>query len=173
MRRRVFLCAMAGAMAGCLTQPVLPERQPSTRIAAFAFSGRLAVTQGERRHHLKIDWRHDAQRDDILLATPLGQGMAEITRDAAGATLQLADRRRYEAADWSELAEQAFGFRLPLAASPRWLLGDIPPPSDMDGWSIRILERESAAAHALPALIELERDDIHVRLKIDEWSELQ
>jgi len=156
-------------LAGCATLPA-PSRPPVDAIAVFAFSGRLAVRQGETRHHLKIDWRHDAAQDEILLATPLGQGVAEIVRDAAGARLRLADTRAFAATDWSSLAEQVFGFRLPLAAAPRWLLG---AEGDMEGWSLRVLERENDSANALPALIELERDDIQVRLKIDEWSEVR
>lgn len=157
-------------LAGCAANPVLPTRPASERISQFAFSGRLAVRQGETNHHVRIDWRHVPERDEILLATPLGQGLAQIERDAAGARLLLADRRRIEAADWASLAEQAFGFRLPLQASARWLLGET---VDTEGWRIEVRERESADATALPTLIELERDDISVRLKIDEWSEAQ
>lgn len=156
-------------LAGCATLPP-PARPAAETIVAFAFSGRLAVRQGEARHHMKIDWRHDAARDEILLATPLGQGVAEIVRDAAGARLLLADKRAFAAADWGTLGEQVFGFRLPLSATARWLLG---APAEAEGWRMRVIERESGSPGALPAVIEFERDDIHVRLKIDEWSEVR
>jgi outer membrane biogenesis lipoprotein LolB len=39
-----------------------------------------------------------------------------------------------------------------------------------DGWQIAYLVYESAAPDALPTLIELRRDDIDVRLKIDTWQ---
>jgi outer membrane lipoprotein LolB len=158
-------------LAGCATLPA-PSRPPVDAISAFAFSGRIAVRQAEARHHLTIDWRHAPGRDEILLATPLGQGVAEIVRDAAGARLLLADKRAFAAADWGALTEQVFGFRLPLAASSRWLLG-AQDGTDMEGWRLRVIEREGEAADALPALIELRRDDIEVRLKIDEWSEVR
>ena len=38
-----------------------------------------------------------------------------------------------------------------------------------DGWLVAYLEYESDAADALPTLVELRREDIEVRLKIDEW----
>lgn len=157
-------------LAGCASQLPLPPRPPLAEITAFAFNGRLAVRRGDTRHYVKIDWRHAPVYDAILLATPLGQGVAEIERDAAGARLTLADQRRYVAADWGALSEQVFGFRLPLQASARWLLGETP---DAEGWHIRIIEREADAPDALPTVIELERDDILVRLKIDEWSEVR
>lgn len=173
MRRRFLLGGAAWLLAGCIAQPRRLEPPADWPPSRFAFNGRLAVRHGTERHNLRIDWRHAPDRDEILLATPLGQGLAEISRDAAGARLQLADRRSFVADDWSGLAEQAFGFRLPLAAAPRWLLGNALDAADTEGWRIRVLERESDDATALPVLIELERDDIAVRLKIDEWSELQ
>lgn len=167
MSRLLLLCVLL--IAGCATLP-LPPRPATESIVAFAFNGRLAVRQGDTRHHVRIDWRHDAARDDILLTTPLGQGVAEITRDAGGARLLLADQREYTATDAGTLAEQVFGFRLPLDQAARWLLGE---PGDIAPWRATVVERESAAADALPSVIELERDDIHVRLKIDEWSEVR
>jgi outer membrane lipoprotein LolB len=157
-------------LAGCAAVPQHPPRPPVDEITAFAFSGRIAVRQGETRHYAQIDWRHTPARDEVLLATPLGQGLAEIERDASGARLTLADRRRYEAADWSELSDKIFGFRLPLGISVRWLLGQ---NVGLEGWRTTIVERESSAPDALPSVIELERDDVAVRLKIDEWTEVR
>lgn len=122
------------------------------------------------RHYVNVDWRHAATGDEILLTTPLGQGVAEIVHDASGARLTLADQRRFAADDWSTLSQQVFGFPLPLKASARWLLGDI---TASEGWRVTVVERESTAADALPTVIELERDDIAVRLKIDEWIEVK
>jgi len=168
-----WLAVLLLLLAGCAAIPSLPARPPAETISAFAFTGRLAVRQGESRHHVNVDWRHAADSDEIMLATPLGQGVAEIVRDAAGARLTLADRRRFAADDWSALSEQVFGFRLPLQASARWLLGQIGEEADTEGWRVRVLERESDLPNALPRLIELERGDIAVHLRIDEWTELR
>ena len=147
-----------------------PERPATDDIRAFAFNGRIAVKQGETRYYAKVDWRHDEAQDAIILTTPIGQGVAEIVRDAAGARLTLADRRRYEAPDWSTLAQQLFGFHLPLAGSERWLLGNTLP---VEGWLLTVHEREGDQPDGLPTLLELERDDITVRIKIDDWSEVR
>ncbi len=168
--RVLVLWAVALLLAGCATVGTLPQRPAVQDITRFAFVGRLAVRQGETRHHVNIDWRHDARSDAILLTTPLGQGIAELVRDAGGARLTLADKRSHAAADWGALSQQVFGFPLPLGASPRWLLGEL---AATEGWRVTVVERESAAADALPRVIELERDDIAVRLKIDEWIEVQ
>ena len=199
MQQRVFAVALALACAcsasllpGCATQPaasaaVPVERPARASIDAFTLDGRIAVQQGERRNAANISWRHAADRDEMLFATPLGQGLAELTRDAGGGHLRLADRREFAAADWDSLAAQVLGAPLPLSALPRWVLGAIPPrhAGDMtrdeqgrprqvrsDGWRIDYLDYESPAATALPTLIELHRDDdgIEVRLKVDDWQ---
>lgn len=169
MIRKPFPALLALLLAACAASPPLPPRPPAAEIAAFAFSGRIAVRQGEARHHVRIDWRHAAAGDEVLLTTPLGQGVAEIARDAAGARLKLADGRAFAGADWDLLSAEVFGFRLPLGASARWLLGE---SGETAGWRVNVLERESERPGALPTLIEFERDDVAVRLKIDEWSEV-
>jgi outer membrane lipoprotein LolB len=166
----VLALILALLLSGCATHPVLSPRPSADAITAFAFVGRLAVRQGETRHYVNIDWRHDPASDSILLTTPLGQGVAEIERDAEGARLTLADRRSFAAPDWSELSQEVFGFPLPLSGATRWLLGDL---RQTDGWRVTIVEREGNTPDALPAIIELERDDIAVRLKIDEWTEVR
>lgn len=167
---RLLAPLLALLLAGCAAAPVVTQRPATQEIQQFSFVGRLAVRQGETRHHVNVDWRHDMQRDEILLTTPLGQGVAELVRDAAGARLTLADKRSFAAHDWSELSQRVFGFPLPLGASARWLLGDI---AATEGWHVTVVEREAEQADALPTVIELERDDIAVRLKIDEWIEVK
>ncbi len=114
MIRLLLLCLL---LAGCATSPPSAQRPPVAEISAFAFTGRIAVRQGETRHYVNIDWRHTADSDEILLNTPLGQGLAELTRNATGAHLILADQRHFTAQDWSTLSAEVFGFRLPLEAS--------------------------------------------------------
>lgn len=183
---RTFALALlaAGLLTGC--EALAPReageivsRPARAAIAAFSVDGRLSARQGESRNSANLSWRHDPAADSILLTTPLGQGVAELTRDARGARLLTADRQTLEAADWEGLSTQVFGFALPLSTLPRWLVGDVaaaqrdasgrPRHALVDGWDIRYLDYESPAAHALPTLVEFRRDDIELRLKVDEW----
>jgi outer membrane lipoprotein LolB len=147
----------------------LPPPAASAPLAAdgFALSGRLSLRQGEARHHVTISWRHEAARDEIFVSGPLGQGLAELTRDATGARLLTADRQLLTAPDWESLAERALGARLPLSNLPRWVVAVPPQPTfQADGWRIEVHE----VAEGRPALIELRRDDIEARLRIDSWT---
>jgi len=181
---RLTLCVATLWLAGCAAVPphdaAATARPLLANITAFSFDGRLSARQGERPNHANISWRHTAAGDDILLTTPLGQGVAEITRDASGARLVGADGQVMTASDWRALAARAFGFELPLGDLARWVLGDAPATqrdalgrtetATADGWQMRYLDYESAAPNALPVLMEFRRDDIELRLKVDAWQ---
>jgi outer membrane lipoprotein LolB len=155
-------------LAGCAQLPAgsASHRTPPV-LTQFELDGRIVVREGQSRHYANISWRHDAQRDEILLTTPLGQGVAELSRDARGAKLVMAVRKEYVADDWEGLSEQVFGTRLPLDDLPHWLAGRGPPPAS--GWRVEYLEYQSDAADALPMLIEARHGDIELRLKVSEW----
>jgi outer membrane lipoprotein LolB len=166
----VFCAALLAA--GCAG---LPAQAPVVRtppvLNDFEFSGRVAVRVDQSRHYANISWRHVGDRDEILLTTPLGQGIAELSRSPAGARLRTADGEDQVAGDWEELALRLFGSRLPLDRLPIWLVGHPPAPSS--GWRVDYLEYESSAVDALPTLLEVSAGDIALRLKVNEWNRVR
>lgn len=140
-------------------------------VTRFELGGRIALRVDQTRHYANISWRHTSDQDDVLLTTPLGQGVAELSRDAAGARLRTADGAEYAAADWEGLADRLFGARLPLNDLPRWVTGH--PPDAASSWRVDYLEYQSAAEDALPTLLEIRGSDIELRLKVNEWSLVQ
>lgn len=187
--RRILPMAAAGLLAGCAAlTPVpesIPERPARADIAAFRLSGRVAVRNADQSFSAHIAWRHGPDGSEhVLLSTPLGQGLAELTADRSGARLATADRQDYVAPDLDALSEQAFGAPLPLSRLPRWALGQVPePPADLaldpqgrvlrfseQGWRVAYLAYESEAPAALPTLIQVRREDLELRLKVDRWN---
>lgn len=188
--RLLKLLALLLLLAGCAQLPgtapgtIAAVRPPRTSISSYTLAGRIAIHQEPRHYMVNIAWQHAPESDQIMLTTPLGQGVAELTRDARGTRLVTAAQREYKAADWQALASEMFGLDLPMDRLPHWLLGEIPADARdirydsigrpqqwlAAGWLIVMLDYESAVPGALPAMIELRRDDIEVRLKIDEWS---
>jgi len=190
LRHLLNVLGLLLALTGCAQLPGggfdagLAQRPPRTAIDEFALSGRIAIQRQESHYAVNISWQHAVRSDEILLSTPLGQGVAELTRNADGMHLVTAERREYTAPDWQALSSRLFGIDLPLASLPRWLVGAVPSdalgvkydgsgrPQQLlaDGWWVAYLEYESGAADALPILVELKRDDIEVKLKIDDWQ---
>ena len=65
----------------------------------FELAGRFtAQYRGEAATGI-LAWRHQSGRDDLLLSSPFGQGLARISRDGEVVTLVAGDDKRYAAAD--------------------------------------------------------------------------
>ena len=132
---------------------------------AFDLDGRVSLRRGSDQQSLVLAWRHRRDEDWLRLETRLGQSVAELNRDPAGARLRLADGRHYEGDDWLDLAGRLFGSRPPLDRLPAWLAGG--PAPEIDGWQARVVETQDG----LPVLLELRRDDVELRLRIDQWRQ--
>ena len=130
----------------------------------------------------RITWQHDAASDDLLFSSPLGQGVARIVWRNAVASLTTADQKQYEASDVETLTEQVLGWRLPLAGMPDWVRGraapGAPAQTQLDGsqrlselrqsgWLVEFLDY--AGERGLPSRLRLSRQDMELRLVIDQW----
>lgn len=180
---------LVAALVGCAgvhrpSDNSLMVRPGVAELVAFELSGRLSVRHGESSYVANIDWQHDAAHDEIFLSSPLGQGLAQLSRDSTGARLITGDQRRIEAPDWNGLAAQALGAELPLGLLPRWLVADVPPGArrdvlgrplsfHQDGWTVTYSGYLSEEALALPQLIDARRQDMEIRLKVDNWQRMK
>ena len=142
-------------------------------LESFALSGRIALRQGSRSDHLRFDWEHAPGSDMLLLTTPLGQGVARVQRDANGASLVTANGQHRVAANWKVLTQQVFGVELPLDDLPEWLRGARPDRrGEVAGWAVNVTEvSPSRQRRLLPRVIEVHKDDIELRLVVDERGE--
>lgn len=174
----LLIAAVATALLGaCASVPA-----PVSRAGEFAVVGRVAVRYGDESASGRVTWRHSDADDDLLISTPLGQGIAEITRREGVYTLVAADRQRFTASDPERLTEQALGYALPLDGLPDWLRGraqpGVPAESRFDGqrlaelrqqgWTIEYLAYEDDGR--LPIRLRLTRGALDIRLAIEEWQ---
>jgi outer membrane lipoprotein LolB len=187
-RLKFFLPLAVVLLAACAQQPRLespPPRPARETIASYALEGRISVRRGDTARQAALTWQHSVDRDEIELSGPLGQKAARLSRDTGGARLETASRETISAADWSSLAERVLDVALPLDNLAHWVTATVDAEAGRnaqrdsvgrplrvwaDGWQIDYLVYESAASDALPTLIELQRGDIDVRLKIDTWQ---
>ena len=150
--------------------------------AEFELAGRIAVRWRDESSTGNFAWRHGARSDEVLITTPLGQGVARIVREGDAVTLTDAQAREYHAADAETLTEQVLGFRLPLAGLADWVRARAGPgPSqvrtdsegrmaelEQSGWKIEYLEWR--ADGRLPSRMKLSYPGIELRLAIAEWK---
>ncbi len=167
-------------LAGC----AIVEQQPAPAAPigdAFFLFGRLSVKYGAEAASGKLSWQHDPASDDMLLSSPLGQGMARIVRRDGRVSLTTSDQKEYQAADVETLTAQVLGWRLPLAGMPDWVRARAAPGAPaqtrvdgsqrlaelrQSGWVVEFLDYDGA----LPKRLRLSREDVEIRLVIDQWG---
>ncbi|HSH07733.1 MAG TPA: lipoprotein insertase outer membrane protein LolB [Burkholderiales bacterium] len=178
MARALALVALL-VLAGCAALEF--ERAADAR--GFELSGRIAVRYGAEAAGGQLRWRHDRGGDEMLISSPLGQGLARIQRDGEAVKLTTADGREYRAADAEELTHRVLGFRVPLAALPDWVQGraarDMAVTQaqrdaqgrlvllEQAGWRIEFLAYADDAAR--PTRLRLTYPALELRLVIAEW----
>lgn len=181
---RCLLVAMALALSGCasLVAVSIPDAD-----LEFELQGRAALRYGDEGGSMRITWRHSGAADDLLITTPLGQGIARITRQDGLVRLVTADGKEYSAADAETLTESVLGWRLPLAGLPDWVRGrpaaGRPAQTrnddngriagiEQDAWRIAYTAWEGA----LPSRMTLNHEgaggkvSVEIRLIIDQWK---
>jgi outer membrane lipoprotein LolB len=148
----------------------------------FELSGRIAVRYRDDAGSGNVAWRHGAQDDELLLTSPLGQGIARIVRKGDEVVLTSQDGREFRAADAESLTEQVLGFRVPLLGLADWVRGKpaaAPAPErqqldaggrlagfEQSGWRIEYLAFEGAR----PSRLKLTFPGLELRLAVSEWK---
>ena len=151
--------------------------------AEFELAGRIAVSYRDDAGSGNIAWRHAPSSDEMLLTTPLGQGVARLVRAQGAIVLTTQDGREFRAADAESLTEQVLGFRVPIVDLADWVRGRAarePAPAplrerrdaagrlvelEQAGWRVEYLAYEGA----LPSRLRLNFPGVELRLAISEW----
>ena len=187
-----LLAATFLILGGCAQLPGFRSAVPPRKLvlskppASFRLEGRVSVKSGEDSFSGGMRWHHSAKEDDLLLRTPLGQGVAELHRTEAGVSLKDSDGHVYHADDADELVRKAVGMTLPLKGLAWWVVGNPRPNSrylaepDADGhlgvlnqddWRIEFSRYAPQGGSFLPGkLIARRGDDLEIRLVVDTWE---
>lgn len=141
----------------------------------FALTGRLSIRHADTVQQGHLAWVHRNASDYLILTTPLGQGMAELWRDAGQAALRLPDGTEYSAESLEELSARLFGSALPISALADWVCGLAPAAArdtlnrphtlSENGWQVEWLRY---GADNQPELLLIQDENVVLRLRIDE-----
>lgn len=182
LRRLVGLVVLT-AIAGCAS--LAPPLPPTGPVAAFHLVGRVSVRYGEDGFSGSLDWHHAPARDEVLILSPLGQGVAQLVRTGDGVTLTTSDQQVYRANDAESLTEQVLGWRLPLNGLPQWVqarpaagaaaqirrgANGLVERLTQDGWQVEYLDYKAFAAGTLPSRVFMDSAGLRLKLAIDEWQ---
>jgi outer membrane lipoprotein LolB len=188
--------AMLAVLAGCRTMPPAPTlppgpsweiRRPQLQsLEHFALRGRVAVAAGGEGFNASLRWTQDGARSQVTLEGPLGVGGAQLTASGDDLTVITSRGERIESAAAHAALAARLGFDPPLPALRYWVLG-VPDPAQpasesldpaqqrlsaltQDGWHVEYQSYGSAGGETLPARMTLQRDEVRVRLLVDDWQ---
>lgn len=167
------------------TEPVAGAHNAAA--ADFNILGRIAIQDDNQSFSGSFRWQHLAASDEILLFTPLGQAVAEISRDHEGVRLITAKMEAFYANDVESLTEEILGWRLPLNGLQYWIQGTHSPANAaqkdfdhknqiiairQDGWHIHYQGFTAAQPNAapLPRVLNLVYQKLKIRLVVDDWK---
>lgn len=174
MRILVALAALLGA--ACAEVAFV---QPASDVE-FELAARLAVRYRDEGASGNLAWRHRTGGDEMLLTSPLGQGIARLVREGGEVRLSTPERGEFRATDAEALTEQVLGFRVPLAGLADWVRARAAPgparirhdaagrPAELEqsGWKVEYLEYQGTR----PSRLRLVYPGIELRLAISEWK---
>lgn len=155
---------------------------------SFEMQGRMYVRYAGQAFSGTLRWAHSNERDEVWLGGPLGQTAAHIVRDVSGAALTTANQQTYRAMSIDALTREGLGWRFPLVDLSYYLVSAVPPGAPApervpgenawrvrhDGWAVQwVLREPTGGVDALPARVTLARDDVEIRLVVDQMQRLQ
>lgn len=177
MRRIVIATLLLLQACASVPPPGLPAGAPQ----AFAMQGRVSVQYGGQSLSGQLHWLAGAASDEVLLSSPLGQGVAGISRNDQGVRLTRPGEPPVTSENVEDLTQSVLGFRLPLAGLRFWMQAKPDPAREsevrldaaggveriaQDGWQIDYLQYSENR----PRKIHVTREGLEIRLVIDEWQ---
>jgi outer membrane lipoprotein LolB len=185
MRSVTVAALLALTLGGCASVPPTPRIEPEVSLAhAWTLQGRIGVESGEHSLSGQIHWRHRAATDEVLMTSPLGQGVARIVRDVDGVALEVPNQPTRRAPDADTLTREALGYVLPLAGLVWWTQARPDPDHPFEatrdtsgrlaqlrqnGWVIDYLQYV-ADMPVRPRKLVVSREGLQIRLVADSWQ---
>ena len=180
-----LVATLAFVVAGCASVPSAPP--PAIRAATdepFAIEGRLSARRGNDAATVAFAWTHTPPRDELVVTTPLGGAVAELSGDATihRVDVRTADGRADAASDWTTLTERVVGFPVPVDGLAFWAQGmprpDAPHAKELDAAGrMGVLRQDGCEivyayaddAGSRPSRLRLTCHDLELRIVVDRW----
>ena len=179
------LCVLL--LSGCsLFQPIEPPSVPYSKteslllykLEQWSLDGRLSITGRNDSWTANLDWQHSADKEQINLSGPLGQGATRIQLSQGIVTIDKGDGKPQSSKQPETFIAQQLGMDIPLQALRYWVIGLPSPNQDFvetatgfkqAGWLIDYKQMQSINGHTLPYKINVTNNQVKLKLVIDEW----
>lgn len=196
LRAQLALLALSALLGACATRPLAPEdrdvaweahKKQAARLVQvndWYLSGKLSVDDGEDGGSGRLDWAVSGDRSHLEFVGALGRGAWRLDIAPDGARLEKADGTMVQASTVDELVEYELGWRIPVNALQRWVLGlaaaDAPAGVSLGadgklhvmtqlGWRIEYERYRPFQGFELPTRIEATHGERRVKLAVVDW----
>lgn len=185
MVRLTAALALVLALGGCASIPSTPPIETRAALADnWTLQGRIGVRTAEESLSGQIHWKHRAGTDEVLMTSPLGQGVARIVRDATGVTLEVPNQPARHAPDAESLTHAVLGYGLPVSGLAWWIQARPAPDRafettrdatgrvaqiKQDGWVVDYLQYADDVP-TRPRKLSVAREGLEIRLVADTWK---
>lgn len=176
---------LAWGLAGCATSPPVPPGALDRAASAnWTFQGRVGIKTADDSLSGQLHWQHRPDRDELLMTSPLGQGVARIERNAQGVTLDVPNQPARYSLDAESLTRDVLGYGLPVSGLAWWVQAQPAPGRafeitrrdaagrieqlKQDGWVIDYLQYVEDQP-LRPRKLVVARDGLVIRLVADSW----
>lgn len=185
-RLAVFCLVLAGCAGGGV-RVISDALRGQVPVEAFQLTGRVSVKSESQNLSGTLDWRRAGAVERLLVSGPLGQGAAEIQRQAGTLVLRTADGAEVREESDAQMLQRVLGVALPLDGLV-WWLSALPRPGvdfqaiagedgrvarlEQDGWQIEYSRYREVAGRWLPGRVFASQGSLEFRLVVDVWEPL-
>lgn len=156
---------------------------------AWKMQGKLAVRTVDDKFSTNLYWLHTPLSNELKLTTMLGTTVLSLTSTMGNTVLEL-DGKLYTDTDAQRLLTRITGWTIPINALPLWITGQLSSgdeiisqdtlnrplsivnASELPSWKVNFKSWQTQSGAELPRLLNLERDDIRLKIQINQWQAL-
>ncbi|MEL0660729.1 lipoprotein insertase outer membrane protein LolB [Psychromonas arctica] len=164
------------------------QQQKLQQLDHWTLTGKLAIFLENDRQTANIYWKQQGDNYSIQLTTFIGTRILQVTKNAQGVEIINNDDEVFTGQDANTLIKQLSpGLDLPISALQQWIksnpanasyqLNDQQQVNDILGldashnlWEVSFQQYQNFSGIALPKRVDLKRDNIRLKIAINQWK---
>ena len=164
------------------------QQQALQQLDHWTLTGKLAIFLESDRQSANIYWQQQGDDYSIQLTTFIGTRILQVTKNEQGVEIINNDDEVFTGQNANTLIKQLSpGLDLPIAALQQWIKGnpanasyqlnDQQQVSELVGldasqnlWEVDFQQYQVFSGTLLPTKVNLKRDDIRVKIAINQWK---
>ncbi|MBL6998605.1 MAG: outer membrane lipoprotein LolB [Gammaproteobacteria bacterium] len=166
------------------------RQQQMSSFQTWGIRGRVALFIDNDVYNLGLNWIIAEDHSTLKLEAALGQGMIQLQRNAAEVSLTTSEGDSYYGQNAEQVLQQSTGWSIPVDGLESWIKGinhaqssytqtldntGLASTLTQDRWKINYLDYTRAELEQynnplLPHKIYMKRDNIALKIVIDQWQ---